>query len=709
VKRYFSTIGRKIAAGFSVVLLLLLALAGLTRVVLTEVGRDLQMFTASTAETAEAADLETAMLNLRLDVEQWIAVPSAELEQKYAADKAELEKAFVRADEVFAGSERAEDILRAQRLFGEYNGAFTKLRELHARRTATVASGLEQPASAIVAGLNKVLGDARESGDQNTAVKSSNALLSYFEASAAANSFLLRSDAETVTRFQDAAQRLQRQVTGLLRDYQMAAELDASLADAEKDALLKSIGDQIGRYIAGFAEVASLAEQQNAIVRNDLARIAPLFSAQVAGVRKQVSDLQDAVGAAASANHQRNQALVFALAVGGIVLGGVCAWWIGRSVSRPIAALAARLTSGASFTSNAAAQVSGASKAMADGSSRQAAALEESSASLEEMAGMTKANADHAQRAKQIANQARHAADTGTSDVKEMRTAMQAIVASSSEISKIIKTIDEIAFQTNILALNAAVEAARAGDAGLGFAVVADEVRALAQRSVQAARETAQKISDATARSEQGAQISERVAKSLDEITMRAREVDDIIGQIATASHEQSQGITQVTGAVADMDKVTQANAATAEQTSAAAAELDEQVAQLQRIVRELDVMVGGTKGETDEAASPDRIVSPVLPQSADKSVAPAAPKATPVKAKLKPLPVSSPAPVAEEEDGHGGWTPVETPANAAKPAASANGNGTNGHGRSGHAAKPAVQEKSNRRPDDDENLRFFR
>jgi methyl-accepting chemotaxis protein len=696
VKRFFSTIGRKIAAGFTLVLLLLLALAGVTRVVLSEVGEDLQLFTNSTAETAQAAALETAMLELRIAAEQWISMPSAANEQQYAAARGRLEQAFVQADSVFAGSSRADDIAKARQYFTEYDAAFGKIRQLDSRRTTAVASGLDQPANAIVTGLNQVLTDARESGDQNTAVKSSNALLSYYEAAAAANSFLLRADAETANRYQEAAQRLQRQVVGLLRDYHMAAELDSSLAEPEKEALLKAIGESIQSYITGFTAVASITEQKNTIVRNDLERIAPDFSAQVAGVRQQVRELQDSAGTVAAENHRRNQALVFSIAVCGIGLGLLCAWIIGRSVSRPIAALAARLTAGATFTSNAANQVSGASKAMADGSSRQAAALEESSASLEEMAGMTKANAENAQRAKQLANQARVAADTGTSDVKEMRTAMQAIVASSAEISKIIKTIDEIAFQTNILALNAAVEAARAGDAGLGFAVVADEVRALAQRSVQAARETAQKISDATSRSEQGAQISERVAKSLDEITTRAREVDDIIGQIATASNEQSQGIMQVTGAVADMDKVTQANAATAEQTSAAAAELDEQVAQLQKIVGELDLMVGGARQHDEGKNSVDtgRIVSPVL--TTKEPVTPTKPS------RARPT-AQAPAVVKDPAAHHGGWTPVDaSPSTQAAPAH----NGRNGHQSSDKpekGAKPAHSEK------EDENLRFFR
>jgi chromosome segregation ATPase len=189
--------------------------------------------------------------------------------------------------------------------------------------------------------------------------------------------------------------------------------------------------------------------------------------------------------------------------------------------------------------------------------------------------------------------------------MREMQNAMQAIQASSTEISKIIKTIDEIAFQTNILALNAAVEAARAGEAGAGFAVVADEVRALAQRSVQAARETAQKISDATSKSEQGTRISEKVAKSLDEITAKVRKVDELIAEIAMASKEQNEGIGQVTRAVSEMDKVTQANAATAEETSSAATELNTQTVRLKAVIAELTAMVNGMQlRETESSRS---------------------------------------------------------------------------------------------------------
>ncbi len=230
-------------------------------------------------------------------------------------------------------------------------------------------------------------------------------------------------------------------------------------------------------------------------------------------------------------------------------------------------------------------QVSEASQKLADGAGQQAAAMEESSSSLEEMTSMVRQTAEHSQTARDIANQTRTAADTGSRDMKDMAEAMEAIKVSSSEISKIIKTIDEIAFQTNILALNAAVEAARAGEAGAGFAVVADEVRNLAQRSAQAARETTSKIEDSIKKSERGGQLSGKVAGSLNEIVAKARQVDELVADIALATKEQSQGVEQINMAVGQMDKVTQSNAASAEELSANAVELNSSVTDLMGLV----------------------------------------------------------------------------------------------------------------------------
>ena len=213
------------------------------------------------------------------------------------------------------------------------------------------------------------------------------------------------------------------------------------------------------------------------------------------------------------------------------------------------------------------------------------------------MASMTKRNSENTLKANELAKEARTAADKGVGDMQTMATAMEAIKVSSDDIAKIIKTIDEIAFQTNILALNAAVEAARAGEAGMGFAVVADEVRNLAQRCAQAAKETSGKIEGAITKAGQGVEITGKVAAALNEIVTKVRQVDELVTEVAGASREQTEGITQINVAVSQMDKVTQSNAATAEESAAAAEELNAQAQVMKESVAELLQLVGGQSG----------------------------------------------------------------------------------------------------------------
>jgi methyl-accepting chemotaxis protein len=272
-------------------------------------------------------------------------------------------------------------------------------------------------------------------------------------------------------------------------------------------------------------------------------------------------------------------------------------------VRRALSKLVDNLTDNTTQVSSAAEQVSDSSQSLAEGSSEQAASVEETSASLEELASMTKRNAENSQKANDLAREARGAADKGAGDMTSMNTAMQAIKTSSDDIAKIIKTIDEIAFQTNILALNAAVEAARAGEAGMGFAVVADEVRNLAQRSAQAAKETASKIEGAINNTAQGVQISAKVAEALNAIVVKARQVDELVTEVANASREQTKGITQINVAVGQMDKVTQSNAANAEESAAAAQELNGQAELMKQAVNELKQLVGGRRDGAESFA----------------------------------------------------------------------------------------------------------
>jgi len=265
-----------------------------------------------------------------------------------------------------------------------------------------------------------------------------------------------------------------------------------------------------------------------------------------------------------------------------------------RSMPKPFRALAVELQMAADSITAAAAQVSGASQILAQGSSEQAAALEETSASLEEMAGMTKRNSTSAAHVNTLTAEksARNLAD-----INQRMSVMEKTVTEASQASqqtaKIIKTIDEIAFQTNILALNAAVEAARAGEAGAGFAVVAEEVRGLAQRSAQAARETQELIERSATKTSDTLRIYGDISKLINENGEITKQVASQVAEVAQSSREQEQGIGQVNSAVSQMDRVTQTNAASAEETASAAEELNAQAVSLRESVVLLQRLVG--------------------------------------------------------------------------------------------------------------------
>jgi len=325
---------------------------------------------------------------------------------------------------------------------------------------------------------------------------------------------------------------------------------------------------------------------------------------------------------------KQGNVLLVVLASFAVALGVTLALVIISGLTKVLNMVATSLRDGSNQVSSASGQVSAASQTLAEGSSEQASSLEETSSSLEEMSSMTKRNSDNARKANELGKEARSAADKGVGDMQTMTAAMADIKASSDDIAKIIKTIDEIAFQTNILALNAAVEAARAGEAGMGFAVVADEVRNLAQRCAQAAKETAGKIEDAITKTGQGVEISTKVALALNEIVAKVRQVDELVTEVSGASREQTDGIAQINVAVSQMDKVTQSNAATAEESAAAAQELNAQADVMKQSVGELLQLVGGQNDSTAHKPAaytpPARIIRSSAP--AAKRLAPSIP-----------------------------------------------------------------------------------
>jgi methyl-accepting chemotaxis protein len=298
----------------------------------------------------------------------------------------------------------------------------------------------------------------------------------------------------------------------------------------------------------------------------------------------------------------------------GVVLGialalGLIAVFVLRSINTTLRRAVSELSEGAGQVASAAGQISSSSQSLAQGASEQAASLEETSASSEEINSMARKNAENSQAANGLVTQSQQKFTETNQSLATMIVAMSDIKTSSDKVAKIIKVIDEIAFQTNILALNAAVEAARAGEAGMGFAVVADEVRNLAQRCAQAAKDTAALIEESIVKSNDGKTKVDQVAVAIRAITEESAKVKTLVDEVSLGSQEQTRGIEQIAKALTQMEQVTQQSAANAEESAAAAEELTAQASTLMDVVGALGSMVGGaeTAPERPHVAAPVR------------------------------------------------------------------------------------------------------
>ena len=305
----------------------------------------------------------------------------------------------------------------------------------------------------------------------------------------------------------------------------------------------------------------------------------------------------------ATADKAYHTAIVLLIVMGILanILGVGIGLFITRSITKPINRVVKGLNESAGQIAAASNQLTASARQLSQGSSEQASAIEETSSTLQQTASMLEQNTSNTKQATQLSQKTKDSADNGGHEMNEMMKSIQEIKKSSDQIAKIIKVIDDIAFQTNILALNAAVEAARAGEAGMGFAVVAEEVRNLAQRSARAAKDTTDIIESNIALSDKGVEVAARVSGALLEITTQAKKVNELMSEISIASQEQSQGVEQVNKAMVQVESVTQQNASTAEESASASEELKNQADNMRKIVRELSQIVDGANSKVNE------------------------------------------------------------------------------------------------------------
>ncbi|MFM7249286.1 MAG: methyl-accepting chemotaxis protein, partial [Planctomycetaceae bacterium] len=430
-------------------------------------------------------------------------------------------------------------------------------------------------------------------------------------------------------------------------------EYEKYFSDEEDERLFRIATERREAFFRAADAVAAAARDGSPRVMELLTASDPTLEATIQALSADLEHnarLAGQVSGRAEAIVDSSRLSTLAGAISAALLGALLGWLGIREARRTLGGVSDALEAGATHASEASAQLSASSQSLADGCTEQGSSVAQTSAALEQMSVMIRSTAENADRAKGHAGEASRAARSGAGTMEEMNTAMRAIEESSAEVAKIVKNIDEIAFQTNILALNAAVEAARAGEAGAGFAVVADEVRSLAQRSAAAARETAERIEAAITNSRRGSASCGKVGEALREIATKVEAADGLVAEIATAAKEQALGIQQVGQAMTQIDRLTQGNATSAADTAAAAEELSGQARRLKEVVHHLRALTGGGRAP---AAAPAPAASTPRPD----------PRALPARRAALPAPVKPPLPAAARRAA--GAIPMPEPAGA--------------------------------------------
>jgi len=596
----------KILFGFGIVILFIIALTAAVIITSTISASNLLEVDILSGFQLEAVSFEESFTNARLSGQVILSVTEPN-ENEYESAVSSYEN----AQRILAGLSRMADGQRSLAAYRDDIRIITEnvsdwkalIDDVHAN-TLNIGATRGQ-----IAGLGGLL-----SGD---ATELYNAQNGYFlaELSGGAEQAELSGRHTRIMHAADILLRVQtmrRSVVRMIDFYDMAGvpaalsgiealteELDKFIADSTQQTdieISNTAKAKLNDYIVLINEFIALVDARNAIV-GQINHEGGLTSAAVANMMRKIDGtLNDEIKTAESTGLW-GMIITIALSVIAFAVAAVLAFYIAGIINRPLTAATKSMYSAVGNLDKSIEQFRETSGSLAESSNQQAAAIEETSATMNETSSMIAQNAENTRQAAQLASQSKKSSESGREKMRSMVQAMNELKESSDVISKIIKTIDDIAFQTNLLAINATIEAARAGgDAGRSFAVVADEVRSLAQKSADSAAETTEIIEKNMALTNTGREISREVADALETITNQFTSLNQIISEINAASEEQASGVKQINVTMTHMEQSTQSNAAASQELAASSKMLKELSDELEQVYNAIDFVVDGKK-----------------------------------------------------------------------------------------------------------------